>query len=366
LPSTGSTERLHALDGLRGVLALFVCIYHFSASFPPVQQLMAAYAYVLRNGWFAVDVFFVLSGFVMCHVYQHWFAEGVKKAAYRDFMKARVARLYPVHLFSFALLFVALTPFIATNSLFTSHDGRYAWSAAILNVALLHAPFLGHLTWNYPSWSISAEMAVYLAFPFLAPFANRKNLVLAGALVALCIVFLMYAQGSGASAYPTNGPGVILRAFCLFIVGMAAYQWRETGRRVGDAGAAALVAVALALLSFERSASFAVFLVAPLVLATIDGNWLATALSRPTPLFLGRISYSLYMIHAVVQILVLDRVKFLAGATGWPISAGTAMMLAAALVSILAADRLNRSIEIPARGWLTGRLASRPQGIGSA
>src|SRR5580700_567280 len=94
--SSGSPEQLASLTPLRGIAALWVVIFHFCWYFPAVHP--ERYTGAVYKGYLAVDMFFVLSGFVITHVYKEGFARRVTGRRYRDFLKARVARIYPLHI----------------------------------------------------------------------------------------------------------------------------------------------------------------------------------------------------------------------------------------------------------------------------
>src|SRR5438270_9371433 len=102
--SAGPPEQLASLTPLRGIAALWVVIFHFCWYFPAVHP--ERYTGAVYKGYLAVDMFFVLSGFVITHVYKEGFARRVTSRHYRDFLKARVARIYPLHI-TVLLLFVA-------------------------------------------------------------------------------------------------------------------------------------------------------------------------------------------------------------------------------------------------------------------
>ena len=101
---SGSVEELASLTPLRGIAALWVVIFHFCWYFPTIHP--ERYTGAVYKGYLAVDIFFVLSGFVITHVYKEGFARRVTGRHYRDFLMARVARLYPLHI-TVLLLFVA-------------------------------------------------------------------------------------------------------------------------------------------------------------------------------------------------------------------------------------------------------------------
>src|SRR5204863_195156 len=103
-PFSKPPEQLASLTPLRGIAALWVVIFHFCWYFPAVHP--ERYTGAVYKGYLAVDMFFVLSGFVITHVYKGGFAHRVTGRCYRDFLKARVARIYPLHI-TVLLLFVA-------------------------------------------------------------------------------------------------------------------------------------------------------------------------------------------------------------------------------------------------------------------
>jgi len=96
-------EHLASLTPLRGIAALWVVLFHYCWHFPAVHA--DRYTGAVYKGYLAVDLFFMLSGFVISHVYHGAFALRVTGRRYRDFLKARIARIYPLHL-TVLLLFV--------------------------------------------------------------------------------------------------------------------------------------------------------------------------------------------------------------------------------------------------------------------
>ena len=104
--SQASNRQLPSLTPLRGVAALWVVLYHYcgTAQFFPNLDI-TPHSYLISKGYLAVDMFFVLSGFVMAHVYRRAFSEGVGEH-YRGFLMARIARLYPLHVFILSLFVV--------------------------------------------------------------------------------------------------------------------------------------------------------------------------------------------------------------------------------------------------------------------
>lgn len=313
--------RIHELDGLRGFLALYVAAYHLAN---PLQALAAELDHWLpafRQGWYAVDVFFIMSGFVMMHVYAQFFVKGWPPQAVKKFYIARVARLYPVHIVALIAMVVVVVPASWNNPSLFNSEGRFSIDAALAALFMLHGPWIDHRTWNYPSWSISAEWHAYLLFPFLAGMISRSRgpAILFSFAACTIIPFALYIGDIVAERYPTNGPYLLVRAIPLFIVGMAIYRLRLINPTLfaGHGCTAMTLGGTLLALSFPDWAPFAV-LMAPFVVMSALGNRLfGSVLRHRSLLFLGAISYSLYMTHALVEIFgigaVLRTAKILGG-----------------------------------------------------
>jgi peptidoglycan/LPS O-acetylase OafA/YrhL len=104
-------QEIQSLTPLRGIAAIWVICFHYMVvyfSFHTEQ-----FSWVLNKGYLAVDMFFILSGFVLSHVYWRTFTSDAADHAkgYRNFIGARIARLYPLHLFNLCQFLVATLAF---------------------------------------------------------------------------------------------------------------------------------------------------------------------------------------------------------------------------------------------------------------
>src|ERR1700751_3357252 len=149
--SSGSVEQLASLTPLRGIAALWVVLFHFCWRFPSIHP--DRYTGAVYKGYLAVDLFFVLSGFVITHVYKEGFARGLSARRYQNFLKARVARLYPLHL-AVLLLFLAaaMAERAATYALKGSFEpiplvGERSLSAFLANLVMLQGLWARQLSW---------------------------------------------------------------------------------------------------------------------------------------------------------------------------------------------------------------------------
>ena len=174
-----SKEHYVPLDSVRGIAALCVVVHHFVIS-QPLAAVLPNRAWIdfafFHNAWLFVDLFFVLSGIVISMSYVQG---GFGTFEFREYIVRRLARIYPLHIvtllafLSFRMMKLGLVgaglihfapPEMAVNN-------GYSF---FLNVLLLHAlGFVDHLSWNGPSWSISAEFYTYLVFGGVVILAQR-------------------------------------------------------------------------------------------------------------------------------------------------------------------------------------------------
>lgn len=346
-----------AWTALRGVAALWVVLFHF---WPQINAPVPA---VVAQGYLAVDLFFCLSGAVMMLVYGPQIRAGRFSAG--SFLWRRFARLYPVHLVTLGLaaLILWLGPHFAPARALPYDLGEML----VLQLALLHAWGLtetGGL--NYPSWSIAAEAFAYLLFPALAlallRLSPRNALAtsLAVALIWIVVVETLFASEGFAFTRLENDFGA-LRIVPEFLVGMAlAYV---IGLRQSRLWGRILAGPALALMTIALAATSDVLFLAalPLLLGGL-------MLWRPRPprllLSLGRLSFCLYMVHALVQIPGFKLIEILTGSADRAAPVWALPLLL--MVSLCAAALLHRCVEIPARRWLLRGPAPATADQGSA
>jgi peptidoglycan/LPS O-acetylase OafA/YrhL len=259
-------------------------------------------------------MFFMLSGFVMTHVYHRAFSESVTRN-YRSFLFARVARIYPLHLL-ILVLFVAT----ALASQWTSGatlgslrnvplQGSESVSAFVANVFMVQGLDAGNLSWNYPSWSISVEFMAYLLFPFALPAiwraSDKAKFAMALFLVALLALLAVVTKGNFDQ---WDGPITLLRCLPEFILGTLLYCAFRAVPQGSFLGRDALVFGVLLLIVFCLHLGAPDLLItclfAVLVLTAVLNRGSFAALASLSPLiWLGDVSYSLYLVHGFVQFL---------------------------------------------------------------
>lgn len=337
-----SQSRLRTLDALRGVAALTVLAHHVEREF----SLNFGFAY----GYLAVDLFFLISGFVVAGAYEARMDAGLDLGA---FLLLRLKRLYPMILAGAALGLVA-----------AASRGD---SAQTLLVGGVSALTLIPLSWsadvlfpiNIPEWSLFYELIANLLHRILKPVLTLWGLVLCVGLSVLGLAvagWKLHALANGWS--PGTVWGGFPRVFFSYALGVLLYRLHAAGRLGGPAPPAVVpVMIFLGIVVMEgvagrRVAASAYWLAAvaaafPIVLVLAIRTRPPLGLDRIAGA-LGDLSYPLYAVH--VPLLVLADPLVL------PLH-GVQRIIAAALVAlvvVLTAVVLNAAYDAPVRRWLAG------------
>jgi peptidoglycan/LPS O-acetylase OafA/YrhL len=329
--------KLSALTGIRAFAALAVVLYHFTRGFPPLESLFL-------HGYLGVDLFFILSGFIIHHVYRDTFSKGAGREDFLTFIRYRFARIYPVH---FAMIAVMLCLYlIAISALGITPDdpAPYTWTALAASLTLTHGWF-GAPSPNIPSWSVSAEWFAYLLYPFICVAAVRLPAAAKGALALVCIA----AIGLWANLHP------LARIAPEFLLGMLVYDLNQPGRfgRFAGLAVAGVIIAADLMLPIEALALRAALFAALIATLAAPSDLLGRVLGLPVFVYLGEISYSTYMTHGVLWTVVTNACKLThTNANSWGVIG--ASVLIALPVSMLT----YHVVELPARSLLR-RLNTR-------
>jgi peptidoglycan/LPS O-acetylase OafA/YrhL len=189
-------QRLPQLDGLtaiRGLAAWWVVFSHFTPFL--YDHLPLDVWWLAKKGFLAVDLFFILSGFVIYYTYHQTLVPTATSV--RNFLIKRLARVYPLHLlFLLAYLGFAASLFFLNGEV--AADDKFSPKYFLLQLGLaqtLDFSLNALLSWNYPAWSISAELFAYLLFPpllfFLKP-QRWQNGALVMAIIGLIGLVIAY------------------------------------------------------------------------------------------------------------------------------------------------------------------------------
>jgi len=295
--------KYRSLESFRGLAAILVALFH--AAFVIDDK----YEFIARSAIF-VDFFFILSGFVIAFAYNDRIKAGF---SFREFFLLRLGRLYPLHLF----MLLVWVPYILTKAvafhklgleindpLLQNNIASFLSNLLLINSLGVH----DHLSWNFPAWSISVEFFTYMIFfAFISFFKKVNDLAL-----CLCLSVLCY------SILYINNPDTLLKTYdwglfrCLggFFLGSVIYRISQKitfKPSMLISTSAELIAVSLMIVFVLNSltvgyqmAAFISFALVILIFSVQENGLLTKMLTVKPILFLGTLSYSIYMTHALI------------------------------------------------------------------
>ena len=292
---------IRSLTGVRGVAAVIIVIYHFGKFH--IDRSSGAIVWNLPHGYLPVDMFFMLSGFVMGLVYQDAFVSEPLKN-YRIFLIKRVARLYPAYLVIGAFYALKIALGLTGEETFA----RFNWFDGVGNLLMLNGWGL-HI---YPligvAWASSAEIGSYIALPVLMRYTIQRGVAWWSICVGLSLIaiYLISISGKGSSGpldvVQNDSLLPLLRALAGFTLGLATFRYAGYLDRLSAAMQDVLVLIILilifaaALLTTNDLPIYLLFIPFIAILSR-DGRVAQLLFGNKLVYHLGVISYSIYLIH---------------------------------------------------------------------
>lgn len=307
--------RIYKLDGLRGLFSVFIVFFHFD---PTLLPAFIGNNFIIRQSESFVDFFFVLSGYLIAVNYEsrlsHW-------ESFLVFVKNRWIRIYPLLIFSTLVFLFSL---IISNTIFprllhNEASVQMLFFQALDTLCLTNStPLLGDgLGLNFPTWSISSEMISYLIFGgmmVLLPTRFKKAAIFL--LIAICFMFLLYQE-----RYFLTGTWGFVRGLLCFNLGYFVYVLAQKDYKVPAFMELVLSVLLLILFYLLHQHNFTVqremlalvfvpLLFAIFILVLLKSNGLISRMLDTAPFqFVGKISYSIYLNHALI-VVVIPRILF--------------------------------------------------------
>lgn len=308
-------KQIRNLTALRGIAAILVVIFHFEILL--VMFVPPGISLFFRRCYLMVDLFFVLSGFVMTHAYGELFSDGWTRNKMKNYLLARIARIYPLHFVS--LLITILLVLIMGQPL----TGIYNPAAIPANIFLLHSfGLFPTFTWNVPSWSISAEMFAYLFFPAVISWRKKAPLTVMAMMLFVIVSIYIILAFHLSRAHGSDGPHNLdfsydygyLRGLAGFLLGVVIYQSYARNFVKGwlkkDAVFMVLVLCLISVMHWGWNDLWTIPLFALLILSVAynDGR-VRKWMNRPLMQWLGKISFSIYLMQGTLTRLIVIFLK---------------------------------------------------------
>jgi peptidoglycan/LPS O-acetylase OafA/YrhL len=358
-PPLQPRSHLAALTGLRFVAALHVALYHESArlfAFAPIADR------VVGTGFIGVQLFFVLSGFILTYTYTDPAIPRPLDVA--SFSVARFARVYPVYILS---LLVALPTFLLWAIPKASTEGTVGMAkvlvTAVANLTLLQAWVPQTVSqWNTPGWSLSCEAFFYLVFPMVVLRIGRlssRHILRCAAIVWIAglIPPILYSVHDPLSTAAQSGmlltaikyspltriPEFLIGIACghLYLRSEGKQNWGGRPNGLWAVGVAIVIVGVLAMPTWIPYPLLHNALLAPLfavlifMLASGQGI-LARCLSYAWVVLLGQASYALYLLHEPLGDLLYEYPSSpLRSLVGWPRLCSYLLIVLACSVAVL-------------------------------
>ncbi|HTI03651.1 MAG TPA: acyltransferase [Acidisoma sp.] len=373
------SHRMRALDGLRGILALYILAGH-TLPFLWLPPGLGWVAGLVSHGRAAVDLFFALSGLVILHALEEGGFPG--RAGAGRFLALRAGRLLPVYLLALGLACLGLAagdpfaamPWLAPDSAAHAVAGAHWPPQLALHLAahvlllqgLLPPALLPGAEYAIlgPAWSLSTEWQFYGFMALCLAIAPR--LLAAGGGRATILLLLLGVIGLGIAALPESwrfGHAFLPRDAWYFALGTASHAFlsgRTSRARYGLvlAGATVLSGVAGGIGAMLVPLVWTLCLRAERPRMSVDHALRRLLMARPL-VWCGGISYTLYLIHAPLQRLLMLGIAPWAGGDGRLFTLLWA--LPAILLPLAAAALVHRWIEEPIRLWSRTRILGAPR-----
>jgi peptidoglycan/LPS O-acetylase OafA/YrhL len=333
-------RRIIGLDALRGVAAGAVLLHHHGQYYDVLFGGRAPLGINFGAGHYGVELFFIISGFVILMTIE-------RRRTVRSFVASRVTRLMPAFLAALVLASVLLILWPLPQPF-----ARPTLWQFIANLTM--APMLfGQDVIDLPYWTLTYELVFYAYMALLLRLGMLRSVEWTG--LGLIAVGLLFRAVVDVEHH--HRTSIVLLAYYsnFFLIGICLYRIITRQARPITYIALVLAIAMSGLGGGERAFNAPGWLYLPLTLAFTALVWHATQrpgrwLTWPPLIFLGQISYPLYLVHVVVG---FETIRF-GIAEGWGTLAG---VIAAAAVSIALATLLHYMVELPGERWSRSKLA---------
>lgn len=350
LAAAHAKDRVVGLDALRGLAALSVVVYHFTQRYEDLYHHPHPLPLYWTHGNFGVQLFFIISGFVILLTLE-------RSRTVTDFAVARFARVMPAFWAAICVTLLVLRGFGLPNG-----DHGPALRDALWNAVLVR-PLKHYQVVDGVYWTLGVEMYFYIHMALLFALGLRR----------LVIPFLgtIVLIGTLQASFGLFGNGVLWKAFNrgfnvefyhMFLLGVILYESRRHGWKWFHFPLIGLCLLNGLILKWEAYNGPLYFLIVTCLFAIAYLATHTSFLSRPgrVLVYLGTISYSLYLLHSQIGMVLMGHL-YKRGAQPW-LAISTAIILSVILASIFTFV-IERPSNQRIRAWYKARKASRTNNL---
>lgn len=336
-----------AVEGLRGVAVLWVMLFHYcvvrstGARDPWIATVDASWvaSVVIRNGYLGVDLFFLITGFLLTLPWFRNALQDLPAPAAAAFYERRVRRIVPAYYVQLAMLFFVFVPLLRGLD-YWRQDLWFLLFNLGAHLSFLHytTPFTSaSLSINGPLWTLALEAQYYLLLPLIAPLFVRWPLRTAAAMVGVAAgwrwlslhdleTLVQYEMRIGSwwnlpestirQLVASQLPGYLGHFALGIVAGRAWLHWRDARLGVAPRAAAAVTAAAALIVLYWLYAaggavvgpmawlvSVASMAIAMAALVSTGLPLAGAVLGNPALAFVGKVSYSAYLYHLPLLLL---------------------------------------------------------------
>ncbi|MDB6029649.1 MAG: acyltransferase 3 [Verrucomicrobiales bacterium] len=320
-PQSLNSERIPELDGLRGCAIIMVVAFHYLMVFHN-PEILGPYGWIWKMGWSGVDLFFVLSGFLIGGIL---FDQSDSENFFKVFFVRRICRIFPLYFFFVAVFFlcIAIWPVLQVDKPLIECFERVVpyWSyfAFLQNLFVAKIGIVDN-EWMRGTWSLAVEEQFYLTLPFMIRFIPRRRLALALLVLAILVpvlryfVYLTYGDLADYVLLPCRADTLIGGVLCAYAIRDETIRRYLATRVLRASGGVLLAGTVYLWLEGEWQGSFEMFTIGYswlamfyswllLMVLTNQNHFLSRFLRLGLLRKLGTISFGIYLFHVPVNSL---------------------------------------------------------------
>lgn len=345
---------LNNLTGLRFYTALWVFLYHFYAYTGGLDN------FFVRKGYLGVDIFFVLSGFILTYAYhKSFFLETVTWKKYYNFLLKRFAKIYPLQILTFLIVGILL---IVGKYGFHQKDLIIRPDHIVSNLLMIHAWNINDaLSWNTHSWSLSDEWFAYLVLFVSAAFLIRYNRLIGRIILFLAVLFFIMRwfriENFDLNLYTYNGLERIIPEFFLgVLVGLLRFDFQISKKWASCIFVMCILTLLTLAVTDYKVDALCMLIFAGIIYSLSFPTWFDRLFDTKKMVYLGNISFAFYMFQ-LTAFYLFKPFQSLLKSLALPDFIGFSLELSLLFVmNLLLASLAFRYFEEPARLYLVNKL----------